>query len=122
MAYQQIMKLEIDIIGNLGNDCTVQSVNGKEVVNFSIAHTEKWKDQQGVSKEKTTWVECAFWDAAKLAPYLIKGTLVSVQGSPECRAYTTNTGAQGASLRCKVTRLQLLGSSKGTIESNHTNK
>ena len=106
------MKLELDIIGNLGNNCNVQTVNGKEVINFSIAHTEKWKDMQGVSKEKTTWVECSFWDSVKLAPYLLKGTLVSVQGAPDCRAYTTNTGASAVQLRCKVSRLQLLGSAK----------
>jgi single-strand DNA-binding protein len=110
------MKLELDIIGNLGNDCVVQEVNGKKVVNFSIAHSEKWKGSDGVQKEKTTWVECNFWDADKLAPYLVKGTMVSVQGNPEVRFYQKNTGDNAAQLRCKVTRLQLLSSNKKNTE------
>ncbi|KAK6020162.1 hypothetical protein OSTOST_14189, partial [Ostertagia ostertagi] len=47
------------IIGHLGKDCIVNTVNGKNVINFTVAHTEKYKDSQGNQQERTTWVEFA---------------------------------------------------------------
>jgi Single-strand binding protein family len=53
--------IKLQVIGNLGKDCIVKEVNGKNVINFSVAHTERYKDSQGNQKERTTWVECAYW-------------------------------------------------------------
>ena len=53
--------IKLMVIGHLGKDCTVNTVNGKNVINFSVAHTEKFKDSSGAQREKTTWVECAYW-------------------------------------------------------------
>ena len=53
--------IKLQVIGNLGKDGTVNTVNGKNVINFSVAHTEKYRDAQGTQKERTTWVECAYW-------------------------------------------------------------
>jgi len=39
--------IKLQVIGNLGKDCVVNTVNGKNVINFSVAHTEKYKDAQG---------------------------------------------------------------------------
>src|SRR5688572_25157359 len=102
--------LKLIAIGHLGKDCITNTVNGKSVINFSIAHTEKFKDQQGSMKEKTTWVECAYWtDRTGIAPYLRKGTQVYVEGNPEVRTYTKNDGTFGASLTLRVQSVQLLG-------------
>jgi len=102
--------IKLTLIGNLGKDCVVNNVNGKNVINFNVAHTEKFKDSSGMQKEKTIWVECAYWsDRTGLAPYLKKGTNVYLEGSPDVRTYTTNEGKQGASLRLTVQYVQLLG-------------
>ena len=53
--------IKLQAIGHLGKDATTNAVNGKNVINFSVAHTEKYKDQQGNQKEKTVWVECSYW-------------------------------------------------------------
>ena len=42
--------IKLQIIGNLGKDCNVREVNGKKVINFSVAHTDKYKDPQGKPK------------------------------------------------------------------------
>lgn len=103
--------IKLQAIGHLGKDCIVNTVNGKNVMNFSVAHTEKFKDASGVQKEKTIWVECAYWsDRTAIAPYLKKGTQVYVEGSPEVRTYQTADGKQGASLTVRVQSVQLLGS------------
>ncbi|MBD0352663.1 MAG: single-stranded DNA-binding protein, partial [Flavisolibacter sp.] len=39
--------IKMQVIGNLGKDCVVNNVNGKSVINFTVAHTEKYKDSQG---------------------------------------------------------------------------
>ena len=102
--------IKLTLIGNLGKDCVVNNVNGKNVINFNVAHTEKFKDSSGMQKEKTIWVECAYWsDRTGIAPYLKKGTNVYLEGSPDVRTYTTNEGKQGASLRLTVQYVQLLG-------------
>jgi single-strand DNA-binding protein len=103
--------IKLLVIGNLGKDCITNSVNGKSVINFNVAHTEKFKDAQGNQKEKTTWVECAFWtERTGIAPYLRKGTQVYVEGTPDIRSYNKNDGTPGVSLTLRVLNVQLLGS------------
>jgi single-strand DNA-binding protein len=103
--------IKLLVIGNLGKDCITNSVNGKSVINFNVAHTEKFKDAQGNQKEKTTWVECAFWtERTAIAPYLRKGTQVYVEGTPDIRSYNKNDGTPGVSLTLRVLNVQLLGS------------
>ena len=102
--------IKMQVIGNLGKDCVVNTVNGKNVINFTVAHTEKYKDSQGNNQEKTTWVDCAYWtDRTAIAPYLQKGTQVFVEGAPEVRSFTRNDGTAGASLSLRVREVQLLG-------------
>jgi single-strand DNA-binding protein len=102
--------IKMQVIGNLGKDCTVNTVNGKNVINFTVAHTEKYRDSAGNNQEKTTWVDCAYWtDRTAIAPYLQKGTQVFVEGTPEVRSFTRNDGTAGASLSLRVREVQLLG-------------
>ncbi len=102
--------IKLMVIGNLGKDCMVNTVNGKNVINFNVAHTEKFKDSTGAQREKTTWVECAYWtDRTGISPYLKKGTQVYAEGTPEVRTYQTNDGKSGASLSLRVQSVQLLG-------------
>jgi single-strand DNA-binding protein len=102
--------IKMQVIGNLGKDCVVNTVNGKNVINFTVAHTEKYKDSQGNNQEKTTWVDCAYWtDRTAIAPYLVKGTQVYVEGTPEVRIFTRNDGTAGASLSMRTREVQLLG-------------
>ena len=102
--------IKLQVIGNLGKDCITNTVNGKSVMNFSVAHTEKFRDNQGVQKDKTIWVECAYWsDRTGVAPYLKKGTQVYVEGAPEVRTYPKNDGTTGVSLTLRVQSVQLLG-------------
>ena len=102
--------IKMQVIGNLGKDCLVNTVNGKNVINFTVAHTEKYRDSQGNNQEKTTWVDCAYWsDKTGIAPYLTKGKQVFVEGTPELRTYQKNDGTNGASLSLRVREVQLLG-------------
>lgn len=111
--------IKLQVIGNLGKDCIVKEVNGKNVINFSVAHTERFKDSQGNLKERTTWVECAYWtDRTAIAPYLTKGTTVYAEGSPEADAYLNKDNQAAATLRMRVQTIQLLGSRAGGDNQN----
>lgn len=102
--------VKMTVIGNLGKDATSNVVNGRTVINFSVAHTERFKDASGTTKDKTLWVECAYWtDKMGILPYLKKGTQVYAEGNPDIRTYTTQDGRNGASLVLRVNQIQLLG-------------
>jgi len=102
--------IKMQVIGRLGKDCVVNTVNGKNVINFTVAHSERYKDSQGNNQEKTTWVDCAYWtDRTAVAPYLTKGKEVYVEGSPEVRSFQRQDGTSGASLSMRVREVQLLG-------------
>jgi len=106
--------IKLQIIGNLGKDCIVKEVNGKNVINFSVAHSEKFRDAQGVEKERTTWVECAYWiEKTNVAQYLTKGRTVYAEGYPQADAYANKDGQPAATLRMRVTNIQLLSSNNG---------
>ena len=118
--------IKLQIIGNLGKDCVVNTVNGKNVINFTVAHTEKYRDSQGNNQEKTTWVDCAYWtDKTAVAQYLTKGKQIFTEGTPEVRTFTRQDGTAGASLSLRVREVQLLGgkgetggSAPGSYNSN----
>lgn len=84
----------MEVIGYLGRDAAVSDVDGMCAINFSVAHTEKFK-KDNVQHEKTTWVECTIWrkpDAVNVASYLKKGVMVYVDGKPDARAYKAKVG------------------------------
>lgn len=102
--------IKLTAIGHIGRDAVLNQINGKSVINFTVAHSEKFKDAQGNQKEKTTWVDCSYWTEKNgIAPYLKKGTQVYVEGQPDVRSYTTKDGVHGATLSLRVSGVQLLG-------------
>lgn len=112
--------LNMTAIGNLGKDAEIKEVNGKKVINFSIAHTEKWKDKNGTVNTRTIWVECALWEKAGLAPYLKQGVKVWVSGAPSAIGYMNKENKPQSSMRLNVFQLELCGSKKEGDENNGT--
>lgn len=114
--------VRLQVIGHLGKDGVVNNVNGKNVINFTIAHSEKFRDAQGVQKDKTLWVDCAYWtERTGIAPYLKKGTQVFAEGVPDIRTYTTADGRQGSTLSLRVSTVQLLGGRGGDGQGGDQN-
>ena len=106
------MKLKLEIIGNLGSDAVVRDVNNSKAIGFSVAHSEKYKNSQGIEVENTTWVNCTIWkyqdQSVEIAKYLKKGTMVAIEGTPSVRGYQNQQGQIGASMECKVSFIKLL--------------
>jgi single-strand DNA-binding protein len=107
----------MEIIGRVTADATVNETKaGKKVVNFSIAinDTYKIKDSSEVQKI-TTYVNCAYWINAGIAPYLTKGSLVECAGRIGVNAWTGKDGDAKATLTFHVNNIKLHGGNKGIV-------
>ncbi len=114
-------KLKCEVIGYIGQDATVGENNGRKVLNFSVAHSVKFVDQNGVERENTTWVNCAMWNdraAENLCQYLKKGTLIVAEGEPSTRPYKTKDGQCAANFDLNVKDVRLLSSGLVVEELN----
>lgn len=106
--------VELTIIGHIGQDAVVRTVNGKSFISFSVASSETFKNQSGEVTEKTTWVNFTRTHNpdSKLVEYLKKGTMVYVKGSVNLSPYSDSLGKPSASLNSHVKEIKLLGGSK----------
>lgn len=76
----------MNIIGRLIRDAKVRTLsNKKQVVNFSIATNDNYRNKHGERIEKTTYFDCSYWISPKVVEILTKGALVELSG----RAYTS---------------------------------
>lgn len=100
--------IKLIVSGRVGSDAQLKSVGDTTVCSFSIAHTEKVYGAN--PSEKTIWVACSIWGerAPKLAPYILKGTFVVVEGSGGVNAYLKD-GQASAMINCRVTSLEFGG-------------
>src|SRR6266540_3161956 len=70
----------IQIIGNLGNGPETRQLSGNngQVVNFSVAVNERWKNREGEPQERTTWLRIvAFNGLAQACPSPLNATIRS---------------------------------------------
>ena len=115
--------IKMQIIGFIGQDATVNNVNGKSVINFSVAHSEKYKNKDGVEVNKSTWASCAYWtDKINVAMYLKKGTQVYLEGVPEAKTYTNKNNETLPQLNIRVASLTLLSSNKPASNDEFLNQ
>ena len=100
----------MNIIGRLTRDAEVRSLsNEKQVVNFSIAANDSYKNKQGERVEQTTYFDCAYWLTAKVAEFLTKGTLVELTGRVSSRAWVGKDGEIHAGLNFHTSQIKLHG-------------
>ena len=105
----------MNIIGRLTRDAQVHTLsNEKQVVNFSVATNESYKNRQGERIEQTTYFDCAYWISAKVATLLTKGTLVELTGRVSTRAWTGKDGEARSALKFHTSNIKLHGSNKRT--------
>jgi single-strand DNA-binding protein len=100
--------IKLIVSGRVGQDAELKTVGDTTVCSFSIAHTEKVYGAN--PSEKTIWVTCSIWGerSVKLAPHIVKGTFVVVEGSGGVNAYMKN-GEAAAVIRCMVNSLEFGG-------------
>ncbi|PHS76766.1 MAG: single-stranded DNA-binding protein [Robiginitomaculum sp.] len=88
---------KVTLIGNLGNDPEIRSMNnGGKVATLSVATTESWKDKQsGEKREKTEWHRVVIFGDGLVRvaeSYLKKGSKVYIEGSLQTRKWQDRDG------------------------------
>ena len=112
----------MNIIGRVTADAQVRTLsNRKEVVNFSIAANESYRNKQGERVEQTTYFDCAYWLSAKVAKILTKGTLVELTGRVSARSWIGKDGEAHAGLNFNTSQIKLHGGTK-KVETAETNQ
>ena len=104
---------KVIIVGNIGKEPEVrQTQGGTSVVNFSIATSEKYKDNQGVQQQKTEWHNIVAWSklADICAQYLHKGSKVYIEGKLQTRKWQDQSGQDRYTTEIVGNNLQMLGS------------
>jgi single-strand DNA-binding protein len=92
MASRSVNK--VILVGHLGRDAETKfTPGGAAVTNFSVATNRRWKDQQsGEWKDETDWTRVTLWRGENVAPYLLKGTQLYVEGRLHTRSYEDKDG------------------------------
>lgn len=69
----------LSVVGRLGRDTELRyTPSGQQVVNLAVAYNYGRKNEEG--RRPTQWVDAVLWgeQAARLQPYLLKGTGVEM--------------------------------------------
>ncbi|MDV3879034.1 MULTISPECIES: single-stranded DNA-binding protein [Chryseobacterium group] len=100
----------MNITGRLTRNAEVRTLsNEKQVVNFSVAVNDSYKNKQGERVEQTTYFDCAYWITANVARLLTKGTLVELTGRVSTRAWVNKEGEARAGLNFHTSQIKLHG-------------
>jgi single-strand DNA-binding protein len=90
---------KVILIGNLGADPEIRSLNsGERVANLRIATSETWRDRSsGERKEKTEWHRVVVFNeniVKVCEQYLRKGAKVYIEGSIQTRKWADQSGQE----------------------------
>jgi len=107
------------LVGRLGNDPEIRSLNnGNKVATFRLATEERWK-QGNEKKTRTTWHSITVYSQGTvkfLEQYAGKGDKVMVEGIVRYREFEKNDGSKGYATEIAVTgpqhSVEMLASAK----------
>ncbi|WP_291857952.1 single-stranded DNA-binding protein [Marinilabilia sp.] len=104
--------LKMILSGALGQDAEIKEVGTKKAINFNVAVSMDYKDQQGNKVERTEWVKAVLWkydgQSTKVAEFLTKGKKVLIEGVPSSEGYKAKDGDIKSSLSINVKELELV--------------
>jgi single-strand DNA-binding protein len=109
MASRSVNK--VILIGHLGRDAeTAFTASQVAVTKFSVATSRRWKDQAtGDWKEETDWTRVVLWRGEAVAPYLLKGKQIYVEGRLQTRSYDDKDGKKVWTTEVVADEVILLG-------------
>lgn len=103
---------KVEILGNLGGPPTLRFVNGNndQVVNFSVAVNERYRNRQNELKDRLTWFRIVAFNGLGqvCAEHLRKGDGVYVEGRLQVREYESN-GEQHTAVEVVAQKVRFLG-------------
>lgn len=100
------------LIGHLGQDPENKTTpNGHEVVRFSLATRESYKNRDGEQVEQTEWHRCVAWGhrAEYARKYLRKGKEIALEGKLRHRSYDDKDGIRRYVTEVEVQEMTMVG-------------
>ena len=109
--------LQLEVLGNIGADAQVKSAQGSKFISFSVAHTDKWKSEDGQEHRETTWIDCIInGDDSKVFPFLKSGVKVWVRGLARLRVFSSaKERKMKAGITLNVRDIELCGGSNDEV-------
>jgi single-strand DNA-binding protein len=103
----------MNIIGRVTANAQVRTLSeNKQVVNFSVAINDSYKNKAGERVEQTTFFDCAYWLSPNVAKILTKGAVVELTGRANARAWKDSNGEPRAGLNFNASQIKLHGGAK----------
>ena len=101
------------IVGRITKNAEIKTLaNNRQVVNFSVAVNDYYKNKQGERIDQTTYFNCAYWMSSKIAEYLTTGTLVELSGRISSSAWIGKDGEIKSGLNFNTSRIKFHGKGK----------
>lgn len=105
------MKNRVQLIGHVGQEPEVKTVNNKKVATLTIATNDFYYNEKGDKVEQTEWHRITAWGktAEIIEKYVSKGKEVAVEGKLTTRSYDDKDGNKRYVTEILVNELLLLG-------------
>ncbi len=106
------LRNNVQLIGNLGMNPEVKTLeSGSTVAKFSIATSDRYKNNKGEQVEDTTWHNVVAWGkTAEIAEkFLKKGSQIAIDGKLTNRSYEAKDGTKRYVSEILVNEILMLG-------------
>jgi single-strand DNA-binding protein len=110
MAQRSLNK--VLLLGNLGRDPEVRyTSSGKAVASFTLATSQRWKDQDGNEQERTEWHRVVAWGRLGeiCGEFLSKGRQIFVEGRIQSREWEDQDGNRRTTVEVIANDMIMLG-------------
>lgn len=104
------------LLGRVGRDPEVRyTASGKAVATFTMATSQRWRDQDGNDQERTEWHRIVAWGRLGeiCGEYLGKGKQVYIEGRIQSREWEDQDGNKRTTFEIIANDLILLGGPGG---------
>ncbi|MCC2590298.1 single-stranded DNA-binding protein [Chryseobacterium sp. MFBS3-17] len=110
----------MNIIGRITKNAEINTLkNDKQVVNFSVAINDSYRNKQGERVEQTTYFNCSYWISPNVVKILTKGTLVELSGRASSSAWIGNDGEIRSGMNFHTSNIKLHGVAKKQYSDEH---
>lgn len=105
------MKNRVQLIGHVGQEPEVKTINNKKVATLTIATNDFYFNEKGDKVEQTEWHRISAWGktAEIIEKYVTKGKEIAVEGKLTHRSYDDKDGIKRYVTEILVFELLLLG-------------
>lgn len=115
---------KVIVIGHLGKDPEVSSVNNSTKCLLNIATDESYKNKAGDVVKVTEWHRVIVWNkqADNVAKHLKKGSQVCIEGSLKTRSWEAEDGTKRYITEINCQKCTFLGFPNNSSESQEQDK